>query len=1152
MTSLRIVIVCAIALVIISVATAQNQASSDGSFLDVRTGSVSIPLSSLKRPAADLMDSSGKTIDTMEAVKRAQSGQDLSLLNPRDNKIWQNKVYPVTERPATDYPDGDRGVTFLSVEADGLPYTSFFRVRATQNPNQFWRLGISLLSQSTSMRSGMLRKLGFDVVTSKSYSHLRVNFPSIEEKNTFLSDLKDKDVNLEDRGGLLENRPDSTSLVLADAVLETQRNESFDWHWGFIQNANSPDREERQRAIAWLEFMSKFRSYRALIVPFSLLFVPESINRYSPKNVSIISDYAVIYHPLAPGFGAATREDVKWVLNRMSGWTEKDFREIVSLAHYPESIKELVYRKFVLRTIQTFEAFKLSVPSSFPKVDLNYNSKDGLVVKGRVTSEKVAGYPQRFSHGDRQSPFKDDDWMRYGGIKVKTSMISSLLSKLNEKLQLVTLDGAAQKFQTESVSNIINQFKNNPTQPLEKKVQSWGGPLFGLSANASRQVATGTYYGSTAAVQLVDNISFSMSLGYGNTLENTPLPAFTSDHKPILQRQYPLVNLSSTLSVQRNYVHVRPLFSMKEATDVKWKDLMVPMKMSSLAKTIDSKNIQDFRDFITDFKEGEVFTITDSVTAGVAGQLLSTFDFLMGMDPINFINNISMGADASRVVLKQTSFTRTREGVQIFVRNQTSQAAALNLDVNYFINLLKLRAQNLQSEVLTDAFIIDYKPGWNEESLSEEDKTLAEIKENNLRTAMTSLLRNNSTENLYSDFKFQKFEIEHLLKTKETKGKFLWSSMITLNEDHQATIRPPQSEQDPDINPKTEEITLFRSRRGELKGIDTLGFALSSIQAALNFKVKKVNFDFGTSDDPNPANMPFGKAYWRQVITEKDLSGRVPDVALIQHIWGGWKMKRDAFFKLIDQISSQLGLPADAKYRLLEKESFQNVTGIDFYRVTANLSVRASGLDKIRDLLLQPDEPKKPGQKAILLSRVFQKLSEKIYGVKSRNTDQLIIEDVMRLLGNGDLNQGKVEYQTACNQYFKNQNSPGFWVNGSFFSCLTPWAERLLVLSTKYPKGETPSALKQRIRWMTEVVYILEENIPMPVLLKYLGEENVLFLVQVNGFRSGDEDGDLAYISNTWGKPRDDFEEANGIFQFYARKTGIVSTELDRSQGSFR
>lgn len=1162
MSSLKIVVICALALMILSIATAQVESSADGSFLDVRTGSVSVPMSSLKRPAADLVDLNGQPLDTMEAVRRAQKGQDLSRLNPQENKIWQNRVYPAFEKSTQDYPIAEVGVRVLSVEADGLPYTSFYRVHSEGEPQKTWRLGVTLLSQSTSMRSVMLRKLGYDVVTSKPYNRLRVHFGSVEEKETFLEELKSKDMNLEARGGLLENKPGSTSLVLADALIETQRNESFDWHWGFIQNVNSPDREERSRALSWVEYMSKFRAYRALIVPFTLVFVPESINRYSPKNVSIINDYALFYHPLAGGFAAATREDIKWLLYRMASWTESDFREVVAVANYPTSLKELVYRKLVLRTRQTFEAFKLPIPSQFPKVNLDFNSQDGLVSAGRVTKEKVPGYPQRFSHGDRESPFKDDDWFRYAGIRGRSALLATALGNLNEKLQFLKLDTAAEKFQQNVVEQISNHFRNKPGQPLEKTVQSWGGPLFGLNASASRQVATGTYYGSTAAVQLVDNLSLSTSLGYFNTFEMLPQPMLNSQGKVFIQRQYPLQVLNSTLSLQRNYIHVRPLVSMKEATQISWKDLVVPSKMMSLAKTIDSKDIKDFRTFMQDFKEGEVFTITDSVVAGLGAQTLTTFDFLLGMEPLAFINSISIGADTSLAVLRQTSFMKTRDGIQIFVRNQTSKAAGLNFDVNYFINLMRLRAQGIQSDLKSDVFVIDYKPNWLDESLSAEETEKLETKENNLRLALKSLLKGHSTENLYTHFKYQKFEVEHVLKTRETKNRILWSQMNSLNEDHQVKIRPPQSEDEPDRNPQEDEVTLFRNRRGELKGRDLLGFVLSSLQSFLNYRSQNVQWDLGSSDDPNPANVPFGKAYWRQVITEKDFTGRVNDVAMIQHIWSGWKMKGKAFLKLIDDITVQLGLPEDAKYRLIEKEFFHNTAGIDFYRITANLSVRHTGLARVRDLLLQPDEPQKPGEKARFLSRVFQKISEKTAGVRSRNTDRLILEDTMRILGNGDLQAGRQIYNQACEEQKRSgsgsssfgdgQRAPGTWHNGTYFECLTSWSERLLTLSLRFPKGQSDRDKKNQIRWMTEVLYILEEYIPMPQLLKYLGEENVLYLVQVNGFRAQDEDGDLAYLSNTWGKPQDDFEEANGIFQFYARKTGIISTEIDRTQGSFR
>jgi hypothetical protein len=1158
--SLRIVMVCALMLIVISIATAQSPdviSSSDGSFLDIRTGSVSIPLNSIKKPASDLLSPLNQPLDPFRAVELAKAGKDLSELNPQASKIWQNRKYSILEKPLEQYPDSESGVRFLSVEADGNPYTGFYRTQAVQDGTPY-RMSLSLISHSASARSALLRKLGFDVVTPKAYKKLRIHFDSLEKKKEFIESLDAKDMNLEVRGWFAENKTDSLSLVLYDVLLETQRNESFDWHWGFIPNPNSISWEERQRNLAWIEYFSKYRTYRSLIIPFALVFIPESLNRFSPKMASLINDHVVLYHPLAGGFASATKEDVLWLLKRMNNWTESDFRELFTLVNYPDSLKELAYRKTLARLRQLMEVMQLPIPQQWPLVDLNYTSRDGLVVKGRVTKEKIEGLPQRLTHGDRESPFKDDDWWRYAGIRTKTSLITTALSKLNEKLEFLTLDKAQEKFAQNIVDQVREHFQKNPGRPLDKGIQSWGGPVGGFQLQAARHVATGTYYGSSAAVQLVDMISASVSLGYMNNFEKFPELVLTKTG-PGLQRQFPVTQLSANTSLRRSYIHVKPLFSMKDAAKVEWKNLIVPSYMRSLAQTMESQDIQKFREFIRDLKEGEVFTITDSIEVGMGARLASPLDFLLGIESLNFANSVSLGADTSRIVLRQTSLVRTNKGLQIFVRNQTGKARGINFDVDYFIKVMAIRADSSISELKSDAFVIDYRPDYEEENLNVEELTRKKDQEENLKKSLSSLLRGHGTENLYTHFPFQKLEIEHLFKTRETKMRFFLASLVELDEDHSLKLRYPKSEEYPELDPKDEEVKLFRTRKGRLEGLDLLGFTLGAIQAWINRESQSVRWDFAQPNDPNPANIPFGKAYWRQVTTERDLSGDVKDVAMIQHIWGGWKLKRDKFIKLIDEISYKLGLPADAKYRLIEKESFQNVTGVDFYRITANLSVRKSEIEKVKDLVLQPEVEGQSGERSKYLGRLFQKLSEKVSGTRSRRADQLIVEDIMKILGNGDLRSGRAIYQEKCKDMHRGSNHPkennppaGAWVNGSYFSCMMPWVEKLMDLSLKYPKGETEKARKKQVRWTTEVLYTLEEQIPMPQLLNYLGKENVVYFVQVNGFRSGDEDGDLTYISNTWGNPPDDFDEAGGVFQLYSRKTGVMATEIDRSQGSFR
>ena len=68
---------------------------------------LSIPLGKVtdnfKRPAQDLVQD-GKVLDIGELTRRARNGEDLSLLNPEENKFWQNKVIIVI-KPMNLDPD---------------------------------------------------------------------------------------------------------------------------------------------------------------------------------------------------------------------------------------------------------------------------------------------------------------------------------------------------------------------------------------------------------------------------------------------------------------------------------------------------------------------------------------------------------------------------------------------------------------------------------------------------------------------------------------------------------------------------------------------------------------------------------------------------------------------------------------------------------------------------------------------------------------------------------------------------------------------------------------------------------------------------------------------------------------------------------------
>ncbi|MEQ1724080.1 MAG: hypothetical protein ABL930_12970, partial [Pseudobdellovibrio sp.] len=122
------------------------------------------------------------------------------------------------------------------------------------------------------------------------------------------------------------------------------------------------------------------------------------------------------------------------------------------------------------------------------------------------------------------------------------------------------------------------------------------------------------------------------------------------------------------------------------------------------------------------------------------------------------------------------------------------------------------------------------------------------------------------------------------------------------------------------------------------------------------------------------------------------------------------------------------------------------------------------------------------------------------------------------------------------------------WLNGSSYECMEPWAEKLIKLSRKFPANN----LREQNKWMTEVLYVLDEKIPQASLLNYLGAEKFIYYLEVTGFRSGDEDGDDGtYVSNVYGEPSKKHPYANGLISVFAEKSKINITELDQTAGGF-
>ncbi|MCB0384030.1 MAG: hypothetical protein KDD43_01455, partial [Bdellovibrionales bacterium] len=1012
----------------------------------------------------------------------------------------------------------------------------------------------------------------------------------------FLRVSQEESINdFEDRKWITNQDEKKFTVTFSNATLEPARHEYFDVHWAFVPNPEEPSQR------AQVMNLGQYRAFRALIVPFVLVDVPESVNRYSPKFAHIQSDEIVLTHESAATFQSCGLDDAKWLVRRMSYFQQRDWEEIVRLGQFPKEIDQLVLARLLHRVRNMFELFGIDPQKPLTMPELNFTSPSGLVKEGKVTQEFVAGYPQRFAHGDRESPFTEEDIGRYVSIEAISSGIKYGLDKLGEKLVVQDVSDLALKRQEEIYERIINHIRTRPMEPLEQEIESWGGPIANFNVGASRHVTTGTYYDSHAPIQLVDTVNVGGTVGYFRAIDGmaTINPNFAG-----------LVpSLGGNLSYNRTYNHVRPIESVKQATKYEWTKLFIPGFMQTLGAMLEVEDFdpktcneeleklakekkvsvnelpdedqakcrQPLHKFMTELKDGEVFTITDSLVIGGYVNISSPLDILMGFSPLGFMNSISFGLDTAKAfVLKQTSIVRTTKGIQVFVRTSDTTSFGAQFDLNYWLNLLRIRAETKDSDIRSQAYLIDYNAE-TAQYVDPNDRNGAKVieKGKNLKGALRGLFRENDPELFNAHFKDRRFEIDHHLETTELQVKVLTEKFINMNEGHLLKIRYPAHPDYPNLKPEDEEVTIFSYKKGRLMGRDILGFFSDFIDGLF----KKMGL-LSRPKSTNPADSPFGKAHWKLVTTEADLTKNgetFPSVSLVQEVWGGWKMKRKKFLSLLEEITEKFKDTDLGSHRIIEPEAFVNVESVDFYRITANLSITEEGMNRIRDLMLQPDMEamdkdadrlsKQNDRSMNPIERFGAGLTQGVgtlsdpYQGKYLPSDRALYDDIVTLIGRGDRNRGEKIYVNRCKEewdekFNKNTNSehgghetsPNTMMYRTRYGCLTGWMSRLIDLKRQYPADDR----QRQTEWTTEAVWVLNDQVPLPYLLEFIGKDNYIFFIRVNGFRTGDEDGDLEFFSNSSGDPVKDFETANGIIDLYSKKTGITPMELKRTQGSFR
>ncbi|OQW49388.1 MAG: hypothetical protein A4S09_11920 [Proteobacteria bacterium SG_bin7] len=1101
----------------------------------VNAGSVSFSYSTTARPARDLIYNN-QIVDSDGAIDLQKRGIDLSALEPAENDVWSNTSHSLTNEDELGYPNGDTPVfDFDSIFAaptttnndENASHFLLFWARLTYR-DQPYRISASFGLHAALIRNALLRKLGYNLPSPKYYPRLKVRFASPEKRDLFLFNLSDQNFGarcrwvIEANGEPLGDKcvefmkkiPDQyLEFTLQDVALEPARINVPTFHWGIMQANYLEDR----------------RSIRALIVPFSWMDIHESVNMYKWEAGSVANDAATLFYPYAGQFSETTLEDARWIVRKIAQLSREEIVEIVKIGHYPPDVEALVIEKAVARRNHLLQLFRI------PGREYSYNSgiSVGNVENGKLKVGEYPGYAQRFIWEDPKSPLTPDEVSRYGAMMGISTGIAQAVSEINKHLEILGMEELQKNRIKGLQKNFIDAFRKNPFAPYKESISTWGGVLASGGIDASRNLVTGTYYGTDQntlkknPLQLVDLVGVRASVGYFLGIDGV--------------NKHILPGVTAGMTLQRSYVHVRPVASVQAAMKEEWDDIFVPGFMHGLSSLIkmddvytspdvnkvlteeeikshDEKFDKALKEFLTRFQSGEVFTITDTLLADASALVRIPLNALMPVALTSFDPAINVTGGISGMVLRRTTITRTDDGIHVYVQRLNSVLERLGVDFSFWIKFAELNTKARQGFINTKAYLLDgdfYDPQGNPK---EKDSKARK----NFARAMSALLRYNSLERLENDF--SPYVLKHELDAVTNSWKFLIFEKTSLSENHLLRAFPPKPA-DNSYDPEKFERDLFATRNTQYAGtryLPTIGQIIS----------KGLERDVSIYDNPGPnsAFSFFGNAKMQELKTDGEITGNVlvNPVSATIHSWQGWYLSRDKLLRIIDELNEEikvvnLGFPG------IRRDQFMSTTNIQFYDLRTTLLIYQKAITQIIDTLV--------GSSARPPVIVPEKKRMRMLMDDFTATDPQVVEALADLMGREEYNKycsymGK-EHLNKLNSVFIEAYHHGYQ-----HKCISNWMTDLLSLRRQYPTDP-----KQQIKWINKVMTVIQNNVDLGSLLKWLPPKSYFYQVKISGFRQNDELGDKDYISDTVGNF--DNDAGAGVFRDFVSKYKILSNEVE-------
>ncbi len=670
------------------------------------------------------------------------------------------------------------------------------------------------------------------------------------------------------------------------------------------------------------EIIGARRILNSLLVPYSLVNIPESVNLFNWNAGRVVNKQLLLDFEIAENFNPSF-EDAKWVARRILKLSREDISEIVNKSFFPKEVELLVIEKIIARRNHLKSLLFLEGE------DLKFEPKisDGeFLKKGKLLKENFPGYASRFSFGDPESPLSGTEIGNFIGSTAVSQGISGAINYVSSKY-FNNQNQLESAFMQRQQDLYLERFFKYLTTGIMSSIPLgiWVYPTFGGSLILSREVVIGSYLGTDNKLQLADIVGFSVNAGVFANVEGltTPIPVSVTG--------------SANVQYSRTFSHLKPIASFKASFKYPFRNVIVPYLQRKAGREfvnlLKTENLSEMKE------EDKQKLISETMEK--FKKEISVGESIIISDSLIFGANAALGAGYGKIIklsgnLGASNYTLSR--LHIFRKDENTMHVYKDVgNVSSLVMAFTFRAVSpiLELSIKTGGGYAKTKFY----SLDINSKNSAIIEH---LQALKGLFRNSSLDVL------NKISKPYILKHKFAESMVnlgLTAFQISnLNDRDQVEIQHPEGA----------KKTFFQSNEFFRRGINIEDFAVDSLNGVLG-QFTKAGINVPPLSKGSPADSILGSAFLYSSTFEGELTNNFREKTMkkgdisttfgtINKSFRGFIISKKHAVKIIEELNKKYAI------ELYPENVLAQTKNIFLYEISLSVLVYENGIEHFTNL----------------------------------------------------------------------------------------------------------------------------------------------------------------------------------------------------------